>query len=233
MADSKNFHPEIESVEEFLQRFKLQNFDLLDKAKDNPNRCASYLANALPIEVLTDVQRRLQPTQLIDVTYPQLERQLIASYSVKKSIVGAAVAFVSRKQLTEESIESFAKVLNQLAAQCGYSDRCRDRLLRDVFLSGLRSSSLLRHLIPDCDGKTFQECVEKAKTIEQVALDVEDIHPGNSETNSPMFKVERTHQDNEKATPSASYKCIRCGRQGQHFARVCFAQSNQWLPIRH
>ena len=145
----KTFHPDVESVEEFLQRFKLQNLDALHKARNETTKRASLLANALPIQVLADVQRRLQPTPLTEVTYEDLEQHLISSYGKKKSYVGAAVAFLARKQQTNESIEDYSKILNQLASQCGYSECCRDRLLRDVFLSGLRSSRLLRTLITD------------------------------------------------------------------------------------
>ena len=103
--NSKAFHPDIESVEEFLQRFKLQNAVELEKAKDNSNRQATLLANSLPINVVTDIQRRLKPKLLSTVTYAEVESHLIASYGVKKSIIGAAVAFVNRKQQAQESID--------------------------------------------------------------------------------------------------------------------------------
>ena len=52
---SKMFHPEVESVEEFLERFELQNkSSLADEA--NKGMTAAILANSLPIAVLTDIQ---------------------------------------------------------------------------------------------------------------------------------------------------------------------------------
>ena len=85
------------------------------------------------------------------------------------------MSFLNRKQKQQESIEEFSKALNQLASQCNFNDCCRDRLIRDVFLSGLRFSQLIRTLVTDCENKTFHECIERAKVIEQVTLDVEDI----------------------------------------------------------
>ena len=108
------FSPEVESVEEFLQRIKLQHGDKLEAAGDNRAKKARILANALPTAILTDIQRRLKPKLLTDSTYDDLERNLIASY---KSIIGAAVTFVNRKQKAHENIESYSKALNELASK--------------------------------------------------------------------------------------------------------------------
>ena len=62
------FSPEIESVEEFLQPFKMQNGEKLDAAGDNSSKRARILANALPTIVLTDFQRRLKPKLLTENT---------------------------------------------------------------------------------------------------------------------------------------------------------------------
>ena len=53
----------------------------------------------------------------------------------------------------------------------------RDRMLRDIFVSGLLSSTLVTTLITECEEKTFQEYIEQAKLLEQVICDVEDINP--------------------------------------------------------
>lgn len=241
--NSKVFHPEVESVEEFVQRFKLQNADKLEEAEDNPSRRAMLLANALPIDVLTDIQRRLKPKKLVEATYEELEKHLTSSYTVKKSQVGAAVSFVNRKQKSDESIESYSKVLNELASKCGYNDCCRDRLLRDVFVSGLKSSRIIGSLISECEDKKFNECVERAKTLDQVTKDVDDINPtarvnaayktnekGNSNN---KYKNNRSSRDNnhrnaKKKIPS-SYVCIRCGSKAKHYANECYAINTKCL----
>ena len=52
-------------------------------------------------------------------------------------------------------------------------------MLRDSFVSGLLSSKLISILIPECDEKSFEQCVERAKILQQVKTDVEDIHPSS------------------------------------------------------
>ena len=112
------YQPEIESVTEFLQRFKVQNATVLEGATDSKK--AAILCRSLPVPVITDVQRRIKPTLLTAATYDQIEEQLKAQFDVKKSIIGAAVMFINRKQRQGESIEDYAKVLNNLASNCNY-----------------------------------------------------------------------------------------------------------------
>ena len=231
--NSKVYAPSIESVEEFIQRFKLQNNDKLTAASANPTKCAMLLANCLPITILTDIQRRLKPKLLTNATYEELEANLLGSYGVKKSIIGAAVAFLNRKQKPQESIENYSKVLNELASQCKYLDCCRDRMLRDVFLSGLRSSRLISALITEGEERKFSECVEKAKLLEQVTQDVQDMNPAEKvHPQNKVFPSRNEHSKNKSFTKGAgaarksiptNYKCIRCGAANKHLAEDCFA----------
>ena len=50
-------------------------------------------------------------------------------------------------------------------------------MLHDIFVSGLRSSKLISTLITECQEKSFYDSVERAKTLEQVLPDAEDINP--------------------------------------------------------
>ena len=217
------FQPEIESVNEFLQRFQLQNLQTLQATSDDAQK-AAMLCRALPVNIITDIQRRLKPTVLTAATYSQIEENLKAQFEVKKSVIGSAVKFISRKQKANESIETYAKILNDLASQCDYSDCCRDRLLRDIFVSGLYSPKLISTLLQECETKKFHECVERAKIIEQLASDAADIKP---EAKLLQFKLDKSGGTpySVKSTNKVpgNYLCIRCGAQAKHYAQNCFA----------
>ena len=62
------FNSEVESVLEFMERFKVQNADLLQQAGDDAVKKASLLVKALPVSVITDLQRRIKPTKLSEAT---------------------------------------------------------------------------------------------------------------------------------------------------------------------
>ena len=221
------FDPEVESVTEFLQRFKLQNLQSLQAAREDALK-AALLCRALPVHIITDIQRRIKPVLLTDAPYSTIEHNLTALFDIKKSVIGSAVKFINRKQQPNESIETYAKTLNDLASQCEYGECCRDRLLRDIFVSGLHSAKLISVLLQECETKSFHECVDRAKLIEQLAHDAADMKPDSSFV---QFKVEKHYSASEFNTTSKSrekvvpenYVCIRCGARAKHLAHKCFA----------
>ena len=231
--NNKHFQPELETVSEFLERFKIQNYKVLKDNKDELDK-AMLLANALPVNILTDIQRRLKPAKLSETKYEEIEKHLISLHSTKKSIIGASVAFLNRKQQAGESIECFAKSLNELASQCAYESCCRDRMLRDAFVSGLRNPKLISTLIHEAEEKKFHDLLEKAKIIEQLHLDVADMNPGAKSYNQNAIKKFNNHKksnnfkgvrNKREQSPKISekYVCCRCGAAGKHLANNCFA----------
>ena len=183
------FNSEQETFTEFVERFKVQCSDLLVKAGDDQKKKAAVLIKALPVSIITDLQRRIKPTLLSDATYDLLFGKLSDQFTIKKSIVGASVKFLNRQQASDESIENYALVINNLAASCKYKACCMDRLIRDVFIAGLRSTDIMSGLLTDCEAdpdKTFNDCVAKAKLLEQIHLDANDIRPENK---SAIYKL--------------------------------------------
>ena len=245
MSDSNNkiFQPDLESVSEFLERFKLQNHTILEEKKEDNKSRAMLLANALPVDILTDIQRKLKPKKLSETTYEEIENHLTSLHSTKKSIIGAAVAFLHRRQQNGESIENFAKSLNELASQCNYSDCCRDRMLRDAFVSGLNNTKIMSSLIHEAESKKFNELVEKAKLFEQLQIDIADISPAakqyqqnavrheypkkynNNKTNGTQsgYSNNRLNNNNKKQDQVSSRQCYRCGQFNTHLPKDCFA----------
>ena len=230
---SKYFQPDVETVEEFVERFKKRNFEALSTTKETEKlKKAMLLANALPVNVLTDIQRRLKPTLLSGATYEDIEKQLISLYSTKKSHIGASVSFLSRKQSAGESIVNYGGALNQLASQCNYEQCCRDRMVRDVFISGLRSPKIITALISECENKTFNEVLEKAKIVEQIHQDVVEINPSAKTFNQNVVqkynnKSKFSPNSNEKNSKnvSSNYMCSRCGTKGGHLSNTCWART--------
>ena len=238
VMENKVFQPEIETVEEFIERFKVMNHDKLRIKNEagvvqsvSEEHKAMLFANCLPVNVITDIQRRLKPTLLSNAKYAELETHLISLFSTKKSVIGASVAFLTRKQQPGESIEGYAKVLNELASQCSYEEECRKRVLRDAFVTGLRSAKIMTALIQLGENKTFHEVLDRAKTIEQCTQDVEDINPTAKVSN--QFHIDGEHKFKNKSYNGASqkvstnYNCYRCNQKGKHFQSDCWARKIQ------
>ena len=101
-------------------------------------------------------------------------------------------------------------------------------MLHDIFVSGLRSSKLFSTLITECEEKSFYDSVERAKTLEEVLQDTEDINPSvkvHSQNTVDMNKVQNKDNATVKIPKKflKNYMSIRCGTRIVHFGNECFA----------
>ena len=79
---------------------------------------------------------------------------------------------------------------------------------------------MLTTVLQKCENKTFNQCVEHAKLIEQLSSDAQDM---KSDMTTHSYKV--TTRNTEKVP--ANYVCIRCGAKAKHLAKNCFATKLQ------
>ena len=171
MATSSNFavyDPKAELIEEFIERFLVQNNDALAAVENQPLKKAAILVKSLPVNIITDLQRKLKPKKLSTVKYDEIIKTLSSQYEEKKSIVGASVKFINRKQANGESIEAYGRTLNVLANNCKYKQCCLDRMVRDIFVAGIRDAAILTSLLQECDKNTeikFEEILDKTKIL--------------------------------------------------------------------
>ena len=230
------FDSELETIQEFFQRFQCQSTDLLHKFRNDENKKASLLLKSLPVGVITNLQRRLSPTLLSDATFDVLEEHLIQQFSVSKSTIGASVQFLNYHQQSGQSLEEYARTLNVLASQCNYPSVCLDRLLRDTFVAGIYKQKILQALMQVCDKLNFRETVERAKLLETFQNDADKIHSSRSahvnstqsechaSDDEEVNEVKNFHRNNKKKSPRDNYLCYRCGTKGQHFSDDCYAK---------
>lgn len=222
------FDQELETIQEFFQRFSCQMSEALHKVRNDDSKRANILLRHLPVAVISELQRRIAPVQLADASFVQIEEHLIQQFSTTKSTIGASVQFLTCRQQQGQTLEDYSRKLNNLASVCNYPADCLDRLLRDTFVAGLVSSSILTPLIQECDQLTFRETIERAKLLETFRRDAEKI-------NSSRDKVYTSVEDgssgdinklqSEKSVPKESYLCYRCGAKGKHFSNDCFAKT--------
>ena len=126
--------------------------------------------------MITDLQRRLAPRKLHEAAYDDVTDNLCTSYSTKKSIIGTSVQFFSCKKKTGESIEDFSRELKHLVSQCDYDQTITlDRLLRDVFVAGLRSGPVMSAVMQSADTLSFNDAIDKAKMVHQIRQDAAEL----------------------------------------------------------
>ena len=96
----------------FLERFEVQMAPTLHKTRNNAIQKAGVLLRALPVQIITDLQRRLAPRKLHlhEATYDDVTDNLCASYSTKSLSLVLQFNFspASRKRVNQSktSVES-------------------------------------------------------------------------------------------------------------------------------
>ena len=217
------FDPEVETMCEFLERFQVQCSEQITRADQNEIKLSAILIKSLPVNIITDLQRGLKPKKLSEATYSEIQCMLKQQFEVKKSVVAASVSFISRKQISSETIEQYAQTLNNLADHCEYKPCCRSRYLRDIFVAGLKSTKIITALLHhECDKMDFKDVVQKAKMFEAFSKDVDDIKCDSKFINALSSSSNNTNINRYGKVPN-NYVCIRCSAKAKHFVNNCYA----------
>lgn len=220
------FDADCETIEEFLERFSM----LLegDTKKKTDKVISAFLIRALPVQMVTDLQRRLAPKKLTETSYDELQDNLLQAHSVRKSLVGASVKFFAYKQQAGQTLEEFSKELRFLASKCNFEQHLTvDRLLRDVFIAGINSPQVLTAVLQSADKLSFPEAVEKAKMLQTVREDAASLHNSLQPTRVHASSEADYHAVNRvqpQKLPSG-YTCMRCGAKNAHYVDKCYAKS--------
>ena len=221
------FDQQLESIQEFFQRFNCQMSEALHKVRNDDSKKAKLLLRYLPVAVISELQRRIAPALLTDATFDVIEEHLLQQFSSSKSTVGASVQFLTYKQQPGQSLEEYSRKLNSLASVCEYPSDCLDRLLRDTFVAGLNSPAILSTVIQECDKLNFRDTVERAKLLHTFRSDAEKIHSSRVYAASEEIIRDDVNkigsQKSSQARPRNSYLCYRCGVKGHHFSNNCDA----------
>jgi len=103
-------------------------------------------------------------------TYKEAIDKLEITYVKPKNEIFARFLLSTRKQNTNESIDSFVLSLEELAKECNYqavpAEVNRDENIRDSFITGL-SSAIIRERLLENATLTLQEAVNQARSLEQ------------------------------------------------------------------
>lgn len=132
-------------------------------------------------ETLTSVAK--QQKELLDLFAEHLRRNQSKPAPL---IIPSRYRLFTRRQLENESIITYVTELQILAADCKYDSEMFSVILRDVFISGLRSKTIVDRLLKE-DDPTFSQVLQIALQAERVTQQVPDASSNqvvNSETAS-------------------------------------------------
>ncbi|XP_073979966.1 uncharacterized protein [Rhodnius prolixus] len=147
-------------------------------------------------------------------------------------IIPSRHTLINRKQAEGESISDYVAQLRKLAAPCKYDDSMLATMLRDVFVSGLRSKHILDRLFEE-DSPSFDKTVEIALALETASggtgeilasevnkLSIKSKH--NNTIATQRYKRNNFRKYNKSNARERNVTCLKCGKVG-HKANECNA----------
>lgn len=134
----------------------------------------------------------------------------------KTNVLSESVKFLNRSQTNGETFDSFLKCLQKLSETCEYGNM-RDRMIRDIFVAGIRDEALREKLlmISDLDLQKALEICRAAEASEAEAKTLEV-------TNVPEIKQKTDNgakRKNVEQQPEQNFDCSRCGTS--HCPKQC------------
>ncbi|KAF6199931.1 hypothetical protein GE061_006229 [Apolygus lucorum] len=162
----------------------------------------------------------LFPAELSSKSYDELKDELKKHLNPTPLVIPSRHTFLNRKQFEGETIAQFLSELRKLAAKCKYPDTMLDVMLRDVFVSGLRSRVMLDRLFEEDD-------ISLAKTV-QISQALEKASERACEILHPLSVVHKVNKQHPLATISSEIKglvCYKCGVKNNHKANNCKAKN--------
>lgn len=219
---------EDDNIEDFCVQFEglttVHNYDA-EKTK------ASFLA-LLPANTFQLLKNLIFPETFATRTYEQLKTTLVEHLRPAPLRIPARHALCSRKQKEGESISDYMAALRALAVHCGYEAATLGEILKDIFVAGVRSKSILDQLFTEPDTADLDVLFKKAVAIERAqssTLQVLSEAPltvnkvvGSRKTQEKQFKATTVSKSSPQVKKESNQVpvCYCCGKKG-HKAPEC------------
>lgn len=191
---------------------------------------ASFLALLSP-KMFQLLKNLLFPTTMDDATYEILKTKLMQHLKPTPLQIPSRHALHSRKQREGESIPDFMASLRALAISCNYKEDVLNEVLKDTFVAGIRSKSILDRLFTEPDSADLNTlfkvavAVERAEASTHTILDTPStLHTINKFTRerkkTPSNNQQQNH-GNQKTKEKNVLKplmCLACGKDNHKHA---------------
>jgi hypothetical protein len=167
------------------------------------------------------------PDQVKDKNFKTLCELCEKHYKVTRTVEGERVAFRSYKQKPGQSVTDFAMQLKKLCRYCNYPD-VKDAL-KETFIANLLNQNIRARVLGECEGKTFDHCLERAVTLEKIYQETktQEQTVRVSHMSASNVRCHRCHGPHlPHSCPHQNAQCYKCQQKG-HLSRACPRQFNR------
>ncbi|CAA9999561.1 unnamed protein product, partial [Nesidiocoris tenuis] len=215
----------VETFSDYLDRlsafFKTQNVPKQSEA--------DVFVSSLSAKHHTLLKSLIYPARCSEKSFDELKKTLQDHLSPAPLVIPSRHAFLNRKQQEGESVAQYLASLRKLATNCKYDASMLNTMLRDAFVSGLRSKAMLDRLFEedDVDLKRTMElasaieraCEGTTEVLHQVTPPAQAVHKIKFHKRKPQPQSRPLRKKSEKII------CFKCGAKNSHKAPACTAKN--------
>ena len=181
-------------------------------------------------------------------TYESAITVLKELYVKPKNEIYARHVLATRRQETNESIDTYLQILKRLSKDCNFTavtaEQHRQSYIRDAFINGLYSKEIRQRLLENMT-LTLDQAFEQARSLEMAYKNSEtynQLYPSSAAVEKPIVDELNQSQLNaissknkcffcglnkhpRNSCPAKDSSCNSCGKIG-HYARVCTSKAS-------
>ena len=125
--------------------------------------------------------------------------------------------FKRRCQEEGEVFDKFLSDLRSLIKTCSYCNQCKNSLLRDCIVLGIRDSDTQTELLK-VRNLTLKKCIDICKAHENASVKNKILHPESASVNKVGYNAKSQKSDQSESVSNSSFKhCKFCGNK--HYFR--------------
>ena len=210
----KEFRPEEETIESYLERIKL--FFTANEIADE-KKVAVFLS-VIGSKTYTVLRSLVAPAKPSDKGFDVLCSELKKHFEPSKIVIAERFHFHRRSQGPEETISEFLAELRRLATHCSFGEFLNDAL-RDLLVCGLKNESIQRKLLSQRK-LTLTQAVDIAKGMEAATRDSHEL-----QGQTPNIQAIQSSAGTKASSGNAHHKpCYHCGKKN-HLPKDCYFRS--------
>lgn len=199
-------YDESDDFENFILKFEA----VADVYNFSEQKKIATFVTSIPGSTFQLLRNLLHPEEFSKVTFVKIKDVLTKHLKPKPLIIPARHAFLQRKQHEGESLSDYMADLRRLAIPCQYTDTVMNIMLRDVFVAGIRSRSILDRIFEE-DNTPLDKIYQIAIAIEKAEMSTREMLHSNTQPQVNKVNKSFVQKKQSSATASTSKGCLACG----------------------
>lgn len=176
-----------------------------------------------------ELMKAIRPKKFNHFTFEELMKEARKVFIPEKDEIMATFNLLRRRQKTNETYRQYANTLRKMATDCNYKECCKEKILRDLFITGITASEEAISEILYARPKDLSEALKLMEIYEAAAnvkhMKITEKNSDDGGENVTRGKQLQNRSKEKEKQLKKNIKCHNCNQYG-HRANVCPTKSD-------